>query len=101
MLVAVTAVLPLVGGLVGHWLAGGPGASGAVVMFSCLAPAYGAWVASRGQEQERDVTRGAGLITYRPYKGPGLTWTFPTDTRSAPGDFLQFPEAIHEVFDTS
>ena len=54
VLVAVTAVLPLVGGLVGHWLAGGPGASGAVVMASCLALAYVAWHARRGQET--DVT---------------------------------------------
>ena len=99
MLVAVLVVLPLVGGLIGHWLADGPGARGAIVMFSCLALAYVAWYARR--EQETDVTRGAGLITYRPYKGPGLTWTFPTDTRSAPGDFLQFPEADHEVLDTT
>ena len=54
VLVAVAALLPLVGGLVGHWLAGGRGASGAVVMFSCLALACGAWCAR--QEQETDVT---------------------------------------------
>ena len=54
VLVAVAAVLPLVGGLIGHWLAGGPGASRAVVMFSCLALAYVAWVARQGQET--DVT---------------------------------------------
>ena len=54
VVVAMLAVSPLVGGLIGHWFAGGPGASRAVVMFGCLALACGAWVARQGQET--DVT---------------------------------------------
>ena len=53
VLVAVAAVLPLVGGVAGHSLGGSHGASRAVVMFGCLALAVLAWYASRGQEQER------------------------------------------------
>ena len=54
VLVAVVVLLPLVGGAVGYWLAGAPGARGAVVVFGCLALAYVAWYARQGQEA--DVT---------------------------------------------
>ena len=50
VLVAAVIALPMVGGVVGYLLAGGSGASGVVVTFSCLALAYVAWCARQGQE---------------------------------------------------
>lgn len=50
MLVAVAVVLPLAGGVVGHWLTGDAGARGAVVVFGFLVLAYVAWHAKRWQE---------------------------------------------------